>query len=62
MFVGNKPLFEPLMVIGIDHDSACAGVVGTAIQHSTRCDLRPRRPAQRVLCRIAVPTTTAQTV
>ena len=35
------------VVIGLDHDTVGAGVVGTA---------------QRVLCRIAVPTTTAQTV
>ena len=25
------------MGIGIDHDTACAGVVGTAIRHSTSC-------------------------
>ena len=40
MFVGNKPLFELLMVIGIDHDAVCAGVVGTAIRHSTSYDGR----------------------
>ena len=34
---GNKPLSEPMMVIGIDHDTVCAGVGGTAIRHSTSC-------------------------
>ena len=34
---GDKPLSEPMMVIGIDHDTVCAGVVGTAIRHSTSC-------------------------
>ena len=48
---GDKPLSEPMMVrllthicvtrpqwvIGIDHDTVCAGVVGTAIRNSTRC-------------------------
>ena len=51
--------------IGIDHDTVCAGVGGTAIRHSTSCAgrrLRPRRPAQRVLCLMAVPPTTARTV
>ena len=57
--------------IGIDHDTVCAGVVGTAIRNSTSCAgrraaARPqaaaRRPAQLVLFRIAVPTTPAQTV
>ena len=33
----DKPLSEPMMVIGIDHDTACAGVVCTAIRHSTSC-------------------------
>ena len=40
--------------------TVCAVVVSTAIRHSTRCGAR--RPAQLVLCRIAVPTTHAQTV
>ena len=26
-----------LLNIGIDHDTVCAGVVGTAIRHSTSC-------------------------
>ena len=34
---GDKPLSEPMMVIGIDHDTVCAGVGGTAIRHSTSC-------------------------
>ena len=34
---GDKPLSEPVMVIGIDHDTVCAGVVGTAIRNSTSC-------------------------
>ena len=29
-----------VVVIGIDHDTVCAGVVGTAIQHSTSCASR----------------------
>ena len=33
------------LVIGIDHDTVCAGVVGTAIRHSTSC---AGRPAQTV--------------
>ena len=32
---GDKPLSEPVIVIGIDHDTVCAGVVGTAIRNST---------------------------
>ena len=32
---GDNPLSEPMMVIGIDRDTVCAGVVGTAIRHST---------------------------
>ena len=51
-------------IIGINHDTVCAGVVGTVIRHSTSC--AGRRAAtwagQRVLCRIAVPTTTVQTI
>ena len=34
---GDKPLSEPKMVIGIDHDTVCAVVGGTAIRHSTSC-------------------------
>ena len=34
---GDKPLSEPMMVIGIDPDTVCAGVIGTAIRHSTSC-------------------------
>ena len=34
---GVKPLSESAMVIGIDHDTICAGVVGTAIRNSTSC-------------------------
>ena len=34
---GDKPLSEPMVVIGIDHDTVCAGVGGTAIRHSTSC-------------------------
>ena len=57
-----------LLIIGIDHDTVCAGVVGTAIRNSMSCAGRRAaacgrlRPAQQVLFRIAVPTTTAQTV
>ena len=29
--------FLVFLIIGIDHDTVCAGVVGTAIQHSTSC-------------------------
>ena len=28
---------EPRLVIGIDHDTVCAGVIGTAIRHSMSC-------------------------
>ena len=28
---------QDLLVIGIDHDTVCAGVVGTAIRNSTSC-------------------------
>ena len=34
---GDKPLYESLVIIGIDHDTVCAGVVGTAIRNSTSC-------------------------
>ena len=30
-------LMQVLMAIGIDHDTVCAGVVGTAIRNSTSC-------------------------
>ena len=34
------------MVIGIDHDTVCAGVVGTATRHTTSCaDRRAAVPA-----------------
>ena len=35
--IHTNPLKQSLMAIGIDHDTVCAGVVGTAIRHSTRC-------------------------
>ena len=34
---GSEPLPEPMLTIGIDHDTVCAGVVGTAIRNSTSC-------------------------
>ena len=34
-FARHAPLTQSWMVIGIDHDTVCAGVVGTAIRHST---------------------------
>ena len=30
-------LAQNTLIIGIDHDTVCAGVVGTAIRHSTSC-------------------------
>ena len=33
----DNPLSEPMMVIGIDRNTVCAGVVVTAIRHSTGC-------------------------
>ena len=34
--INNIPVLS-MMVIGIDHDTVCAGVGGTAIRHSTSC-------------------------
>ena len=31
------PIYSYVLVIGIDHDTVCAGVVGTAIRNSTSC-------------------------
>ena len=42
--------------VGIDHDTVCVGVL------LLLCDTARVVPAARVLCRIAVPTMTAQTV
>ena len=66
---GGKSSSEPLMVIGIDHDTVCAGVVcaatpGTArVGRPSRGRLRPRdgRPTSAVPG-VAAQTTTAQTV
>ena len=33
---GDKPLSEPLVVIGIDHDTVCAGVVCAATPGTAR--------------------------
>ena len=50
--VGNWPeatLFTGMsMVIGIDHDTVCAGVVGTAIRNSTSCAGRRAAACGRV--------------
>ena len=53
-----------VLIIGIDHDTVCAGVVVTAIRNSTSCaGRRVAAPAGTTSAlRIAVPTTTAQTV
>ena len=34
---------SPYIIIEINHDTVCAGVVGTAIRHSTSCDVRVTR-------------------
>ena len=31
------PVFDGGVIIGIDHDTVCAGVVGNAIRHNTSC-------------------------
>ena len=34
---GDACLIGQTVIIGIDHDTVCAGVIGTAIRHSTSC-------------------------